>query len=123
MLSISLPRTLLSSFYTFLYLQPYPARLIPSSPHLSAPVTLFSPLSNSLTGESSIADGNRLAKSIIESNRLASWLKLGLPKSERRKKGGREVGEVLCELLRSNYFFESSTKFILLSAGKNLAAV
>ena len=31
------------------------------------------------------------------------------------------MGEVLCELLRSNYFFESSTKFILLSAGKDLA--
>ena len=33
------------------------------------------------------------------------------------------MGEVMCELLRSNYFFESSAKFILLSAGKNLAAV
>ena len=33
------------------------------------------------------------------------------------------MGEVVCELLRSNYFFEISTKFILLSAGKDLAAV
>ena len=32
------------------------------------------------------------------------------------------MGEVLCELLRSNNFFETSTKFIL-SAGKDLAAV
>ena len=42
-ISTCLPGTLLSSFYTFLYPQPYPARLIPSSPHLSSPATLFSP--------------------------------------------------------------------------------